>query len=57
MGIVSLDGLGNKKTTIVRVVNRTFLREALVNGLNGKNLKGTRRLRENSKIFINKRFC
>ena len=45
--------LGKKKTTIVRVVNRKFSRETLVNG---KNLKGSKRYGEN-KIFVNNSFC
>ena len=45
--------LGNEKTTIVRVVNRKFSREASVNG---KNLKSSKRYGEN-KIFVNNSFC
>ena len=53
MDIAAVHRLGNKKTTIVRVVNRKFSREALVNG---RNLKGSKRYGEN-KIFVNNSFC
>ena len=54
MDICAVHRLKDKKTTIVRVVNRKFAREAIVNG---KNLKGTTRYGENNKIFINNAFC
>ena len=51
--ISAVHRLGNKKTTIVRVVNRKYAREAL---FCGKNLKNSKRYGEN-KIFINNSFC
>ena len=54
MDICAVHRLGNKKTTIVRVVNRKFAREALVNG---RNLKGSKRYGENTSVYINDSFC
>ena len=53
MDIAAVHRLGNKKTTIVRVVNRKFSREALVNG---RNFKVSKRYGEN-KIFVDNSFC
>ena len=52
--IQAVHRLGNKKTTIVKVVNRKFAKQALSCG---KNLKGTRRYGANSPIYINDSFC
>ena len=52
--IQAVHRLGNKKTTIVKVVNRKFAKEAL---FCGKNLKGSKRYGINSPIYINDTFC
>ena len=52
--IQAVHRLGNKKTTIVKVVNRKFAKEAL---FCGKNLKGSKRYGINSPIYINDSFC
>ena len=51
---VAVHRLKNKKTTILRVVNRKFTREAL---FCGKNLKNSKRYGNNTKIYINNTFC
>ena len=52
--ICAVHRLADKKTTVVRVVNRKFSREAV---FCGKNLRESRRYGEGSKIFINNSFC
>ena len=54
MDICAVHMLGNKKTTIVRVVNREFAREALDNSTN---LKASKRYGENTSVYINDSFC
>ena len=51
--ICAVHRLRDKKTTIVRVVNRKFSTQAIING---KNLKGTKRY-GNRPIYINNSFC
>ena len=51
--ICAVHRLKDKKTTIVRVVNRKFAHQAIVNG---KNLKGTKRY-GGVPIYINNSFC
>ena len=53
MDISAVHRLADKKTTIVRVVNRKYSRQAIING---RNLKDTKRYGDNS-IFINNSFC
>ena len=52
--IQAVHRLGNKKTTIVKVANRKFAKEAL---FCGKNLKGSKRYGNHSHIYINDSFC
>ena len=52
--ICAVHRLRDKKTTIVRVVNRKFARDAIIKG---KNLKGTKRYGENHNVYINNAFC
>ena len=54
MDVTAVHRLADKKTTIVRVVNRKFVKQALING---KNLKNSKRYGENSKIYLNDSFC
>jgi hypothetical protein len=56
MDITAVHRLADKKTTIVRVVNRKFVKKALING---KNLKNCKRYGhgDNSKIYLNDSFC
>ena len=51
--ICAVHRLKNKKTTIVRVVNRKFAFQCLVNG---KNLKDTKRYGAGNNIYINNRY-
>ena len=54
MDICAAHRIGKNGTTIVRVVNRKFSRAALVSG---KNLKGSKKYGENTKLFINPNLC
>ena len=54
MDICAVHRLHDKKTTIVRVVNRKWSKEAVING---KNLKGTKRYGEGNNIYVNHSFC
>ena len=51
--IVAVHRLADKKTTVVRVMNRKFSREAL---MCGKNLRDSKRYGD-GKIYINNSFC
>ena len=44
----------DKKTTVVRVVNRKFSRRATICG---KNLHGNKRYGDDTKIYVNNSFC
>ena len=52
--ICAVHRLKDKKTTIVRVVNRKFAFQFLVNG---KNLKDTKRYGPGKNVYINNSFC
>ena len=52
--ICAVHRLADQKTTVVRVVNRKFSREAIICG---KNLRGNKMYGNDTKIYINNRFC
>ena len=52
--ICAVHRLKDKKTTIVRVMNRKFSRSAKINS---KNLKGSNRYGRNTGLYINDNFC
>ena len=54
MDICAAHRIGKNGTTIVCVVDRKFSQAALVSG---KNLKGSKKYGENTKLFINPNFC
>ena len=53
MDICAVHRLRDKKTTIVRIVNRNFSEKAVSSG---KNLKGTKSYGENNNIYVNSSF-
>ena len=50
MDICAVHRIGKKGVTIVRVVNRKYSRNAIING---KNLKGSKRYGEDTKLYVN----
>ena len=54
MDICAVHRIGKKGTTIVRVVNRKFSKQAM---FCGKNLKNSKRYGNDTKVFINPSFC
>ena len=52
--ICAVHRLADQKTTVVRVVNRKFSREAIICG---KNLRGNKRYGNDTKNYINNSFC